>query len=647
MLCRLLAPLRPRHERLAARLTLLHAPWTWPREDLHAAAAARARELTGSEGPRAPRPGEALLLSCRDGFGGVFPLALPGPGPGAQALTLDAAGTWSAAWHAVGRSARLLWRSPRPRQAGLHAHPLRPLPDAPPLIDPRIPEDGAWTTPPKVLQGDSFGLSFALAQASALWDWPLPLDVAASAEVNASGGLAKVDERGLELKVRAVLRLAPQVRRLLVAEAQAAVARGVVAAALAEQRRKLGVDLELDVVACHDLAAAFDAVRPDLTRDWEATGDDDATRRERIERLVRLALARRDELLDWHPVREAARVAGKTWSRATPDERWTLGFVEAVAARHEGEAVELELPDRAVLHAVPQPRRLELVAHLVQQATDTGAPDPGALVELARPMLLRGAEAFPKHLELQGALGRLLANLARPKDAFEEQLEAARGWVARPGLVGVSYPLAEAYRLAGVLGSPERFEQVAALDREARAEGALGESDLPWVDPPRARALLLLDRLDDLAGFLAERPWDVREPEGRLGPAELVAALCLGRLHHAFALRGADLAKAEAVRSCLAGWARTAELRAQQAAPRGDETLAARRQAHRRALATALALVELDLALARAPGDEDPAAPAGRLAVLHPKLVRFLRARWAPPDPGAWPGVLARVFPYG
>lgn len=646
MLHRLLAPLASRHERRAVRETLLQAPWTWPREDLHAAAFARARELTSAEGPRAPRPGEALLLSCREGFGGVFPLTLPGPSPGAGTLTLDAAAAWSAAWQAVSRSARLLWRSPRPREAGSRAHPLRPLPETPPLIDPRIPEDSAWATPPGVLRGGSFGLTFALAQASVLWDWPLPLDVAASAEVTARGDLVAVD--GLELKVRAVLRLAPRVRRLLVAEAQAPHARKVVDSVLAEQRRALGVDLELEVAACHDLATAFDAVRPELTRDWGTSGDDDASRRERIERLVRLALARRDELLDWHPVREAARVARAAWSRATPGERWTLSFVEAVAARHEGAAAPLELPAQEVLGVVPQPRRLELVAHLVQQAADTGAPDPRALVELARSMLpRREPDAFPKHLELRGALGRLLANLARPAEAFDEQLEAARGWVERPGLVGVSYPLSEAYRLAGVLDSAERFERVAALEREALAEGALGESDLPWVDPPRARALLLLGRLDELERFLAERVWDERDPDGRLGPGEFGAMLSDGRLRHALAQRRGDEAGAEAIRSCLAAWSRTAGLRARQGESRGDQTLAARRRAHARDLATTLTLVELDRALAGAPDGEDPEALANRLAALHPELVGFLRASWAQADPGAWPATLARVFPYG
>lgn len=632
---------------------LVEAPWSWPRADLHPEAFAWARDLVRQDGPRALEPGEVLLLSFREdraapdgmGRGGLFPLRLADEAAHAGARAVDGQAAWQAAASALPGAAALLWRSPRLRGRSAERDTLRLLPESAPRALPCVPEEGPSPSVAQSLAGASFGLSFLLAQASRLWGLPLPLDVAATAELTAEGKLCPV--RGLEAKVRILLGRAPQVRRLLVARAQADAASDVVAAALAAARSRDGVRgrgplaRELVVVPCDNAAAALRVVWPDLEETWAALGQDDARREELVDDLLRLALADRGEVPNWLAVHRAATVAGARWAGATPAQQGELRLVAAIAARHEGRCEQVAPPDAEVLAEVPQPRRLELVRQFVQQAADTGTNDPTAIVALARAHLVRGAEAFPDHLRLQGAFGRLLANLDQPREALELQLDAAEGWLRR-GVPGeVNYPLAAAYRVAAELGDRAAFEDTRALDARARVRRLIAPDGLPWVEVQRARACVALGQddearrvLDDVAPRSApwqELPWSYTALRQRhaLGLADAPAGLTRAAdLRDALRRRAADAAR-EAAEHCAAG--RHAEAsQAERVAQNGE---------------SCLCLLELDRALRE--GDRSAsaaAAAAARLEALQGDLVRFLRA--ARSGVADWPRALASAFPY-
>lgn len=605
--------------RLRAFLTEL--PWGWPApsEPAHA----RACTATGLEAAPPLRPGEALLLTERGGAGSLWALRLGAGREGTcSEVALDAQDVWRRAADLLSSALPLLWRSPRPSDPRVQSDALRPLSSAPPRLrrahSPVAAHAGASSghAYESVVTGDSLGLAILLAQASLVLGLPLPDDLAASATIGPYGELGPVG--GLEVKLRVLVRLAPRVRRVVVAATQHAEAAGLLARIMAEESNAAhsGEDSTPRVVVpCQTVREAVRLALPDDAIDaaWSAAGDDPDQRAEHVERLLQLALADRSECPDWRPVERAAALAAEVWRHAAPHEAWTLGFVAAIAARHVGRATDrpITLPSEAELRTIPQPRRARVLAHLVQQSADTGTPHPEDVERLAFRQLVRGPDAFPDHLRLAGALGRLAATRGRFDVALALQLEAADGWLARPELHHeVSYPLSEAYRLAAVLESVDALGAADRLRTRAVRAGALPPTS-PWVESSRARALLALCRpraeilatLDPiLAGAPAHCTYVTRRARRALavrdGEADVVAHL------------DADLAmELEAARHAVTyATSITDRLRAHD---------------HERDVETCLALVRLDAA-----GADDGARTAAeaRLRELHPELCRMLEA---------------------
>lgn len=219
-----------------------------------------------------------------------------------------------------------------------------------------------------------------------------------------------------------------------------------------------------------------------------------------VDELFDLSLGGRGVIVEWGAVGAAARLAlgRQDWLAGLSAESVErLRFAEMTASRHAGNIAPADPPSGAWLGTLPGGGlREEVAAHLVQNAADTGRPDPEEAEQIAATWLVRGASAMPVHLKIQGALARLHAVRGRLREALELQVEVARGFVARALPREASFALCEWLRLSGVLAheSPEDARESFRPADELRADldrrGAILPGSRPYVALARARALL-------------------------------------------------------------------------------------------------------------------------------------------------------------
>lgn len=471
---------RPRNRERAWRF-LAGGPWVWPRHDEDPDAYAYALDVYASTPPK-PTVGEGLLVAVHEGRGELW--VLPGPGGravGAGELVETAREAWRDAECALPRSLPVLWRSVRehtqhiPRPAELH---------------PRQRADATLT-------GRSFGLAFALRNVSLIFGQPVPADLIASACVDELGQLGPVE--GLEAKLRVVLDQAPSVRRFIVAKGQGDAAHQILDG--------LGQRGRLQIIEHERLGAAVAEVFPGLEGAMDRQSGTAEGRDQLVESFFRLAMGERVAAIDWSPVARSARHALESWGdRLDAEARQRLVFSAAVAERHDNNKGKLPLPDVAWLLRLPAPMRVSVLAHVTQQAADTGSPEPRGVLRLANEWIPNPHEAFPEHLRLLGARGRLhYSALGDVQMAMEDQLQALRGWQERWMYQEMSYPLSVLYLYVGVLAAEappqdtlaaERYAEAARFEEELLRGGASGRANA-YVQLARGRALVELGRLDE------------------------------------------------------------------------------------------------------------------------------------------------------
>lgn len=384
----------------------------------------------------------------------------------------DAQASWRAAALALPRSVPVLWRS-------VH-HAARELPRAT-LLDSHLPAPG-FEERDRVLDGPSFGLTFFLLLTSIVLDQPLPDDVVASAVIDDRGHIGPVD--AIAEKIAGIIAMAPSIRSVLVA---------------ADQRDEAvqAARHQLEVVGVTDAAEVQRHVFGDrLSRSLADAGTDPERRAELVEAFFRLALVGRGASIDWSPIERGAALALAEWP-LEDDQRYQLTFARAVAARHERNAGDLAIPTVEWLAARPATVRLALLTHLVQQSADAGVP-PAELTEALALQALpaRSEDRLVPHLKLAGALARLWAVTGREREALDAQRSLAHAFAAAYLEYESSFPLAEWYRLSGVLQDAGAFD--AACDFHARvlAAGGFGFHGGPYVELSLARARVMLECSD-------------------------------------------------------------------------------------------------------------------------------------------------------
>ena len=418
--------------------------------------------------PRLVAPGCALAVTVGP-HGGCLWALRDHPDPqvpsvfGARAL-----GHWRDAICALPRSLPVLWASVR-----RHREPPHPW-----HLGGRAREGRGLALPDPTLDGPSIGLPFFLGLASRVLGVPVAPDVLATAALDAFGSVGPVD--GLGLKVETVLAVAPRVRRLAVAAAQADEARE-----LARGR--------IEVLGVRNAAEAAELLLPGLAA--RLVGVDEASRRELVRSFFRLALSGQRELLDWSPVATAARLALREWCGISANERYTLELVAAIAERHQGNRGRLPPPPGPWLDSLSTPVRVNVLAHLVQQSADTGEPPSKEALALARRDLPMGAKrGFAPQLRLMGAVARLESFCGNARRALKRQRLLAEVHLGNQGYEDVSQPLCEWMRLAGALGDRDSLDAALAFFEEAQALGAFSAADLGYLALARARAAVQAGR---------------------------------------------------------------------------------------------------------------------------------------------------------
>jgi hypothetical protein len=437
---------RPRLER-----QLRLAPWCWPPSG-HALEPF-ARSVSGWHGPEPLPPGVAPGVTVWNQHSAtLWRLDMRDScGPSEATLDMSAQESWSDAISALPRSLPLLWESVR----AAAAHP--------PAAYRIAPWVQAGTAPMEtVISGPSLGLTLALLVASSIFNTSLPDDLVASAAIDVNGNVLPVN--GIDLKARALGALAPRVKRLMVAVDQFA----------DEEDKDMEVPDSLQVIRVRSVSqavtVAFESKLEDLLI---RAGADPGLRAALVRSFLRLALTGRDANLAWTPLERAADRARQSWPDLSEGERFSLGFAEAVAARHDRNAGSVPSPPAAWLDAQPLVVRVRVATHLVQQAADTG--DPSA--ETARSWVARYAaidprEAFPDQLRLLGAEARLWAVTGRHRDALARQEAIAGAWWDAFDAASMSFQLSEWFRLSGACGDRESFERADAL--YAEVSGVIG-----------------------------------------------------------------------------------------------------------------------------------------------------------------------------
>jgi hypothetical protein len=443
-------------ERREVAAALRH-PWLWP---LDPRLEARAREF-GLTRPTAAPPGEVLLLSFSHGApprGGLARLTRT-PGTFGGELTLG-----RSALSALQLSFGLVTR------------------DLPQLVRPEaLTRREVWSGALlhggprnlRTLEGESFGLSFALSAASLLTDVPLSCELAASAVVRPDGTLAPVE--GLAAKVRVLRANALGVCRLLVAGAQVEEAREACAG-------------ELVVEGYATLGEALEAVLPGLgettPQAWRTPGVARAVARQ----LFQLILRPQKPMLGWGGVVRAAESLLEALPADDREHQRLVAFTGEVARRHQGLRAPLPWPDDDALARAQAPVRLTLLAHVVQAATDAGASDLALQLERVRALAPGIRDCEQGGLALWGSIGRGLARLRRYDEAAALLEEVLQAWLDALIPERSTFALCELLRVQAIRRDAAALVRLEAQVEEVLAAPMLEETARAYVQHSLARA---------------------------------------------------------------------------------------------------------------------------------------------------------------
>ncbi len=440
------------------RELLSQSPWSWPSDSQKAEQLARALDLIQPD----VGVGSALLVEGTSADGGIWRL----DEEGGATFGAVASHAYRATHDLVQGAVGFLGTPSKRRSPGARRLATATLTD-------KQPKQRSG------LEGPSFGLSFALSHASRLFDLPVPKHVAATAAVESTGQLAPVGRMASKLHVLG--RRAPGVTTLLVAEEQ--------------EFPDASVPEHLNLVRLSHVREAIEHV----FGDHESLADHLIPRDappEKVERtihtLFRIAMGPRNAVLGWAAVAETATTALERWTTKLEGELLDrLQLAAAIALRHHANAPLPTPLDLGLLESVPPVLVVPVAAELLQTANDTGNPDPAATLRVVDRML---DEQSPSDdvLKLRGARARMVAlrGISGAEQASADLLDICDQRLRGISPEGISHPVCELLRLAGLLRRPEQYERAVHFAERAAFLGA--SVDGPYLYLARARAELEL-----------------------------------------------------------------------------------------------------------------------------------------------------------
>lgn len=474
-----------RWERRELAAALGQHPWLWPGDpELER----RARAL-GCARPPAPALGEVLLLTVQAGAPGEGGLArlthLPTRYGGELAFGMRAQASMQ---HAFGSVFRDLPQLTRPQALVRRESWVGVLLYGGP-------------TDQKLLDGESFGLPFALSAASLLSGQRVPEDLTSTAVLHPDGTLAPVE--GLAAKLRVVIGNALGVRRVLVPSLQREEAQDVAAG-------------RVEVLGAATLEEALSQVFPGLGASLPETVREPQDVRASARALYRLALRPGRPLLGWNGVARSAEQLEKALADDAPSYREMAGFARRVAQRHDGASARQPWPSDEVLAQTHAMVRYTMLAHVLQSVIESGDPDLEEMLAKAQAQAPPLLQCERGGLRLWGAVGRAWARLRHYDTAAALLKQVVQAWL--DGLLPEesTFALSELLRVHGIRGDERALEELMPaveevfsapfLDLTSRSfvELALGRARLevalaaPSPDPSQVeKAIERLERIGD------------------------------------------------------------------------------------------------------------------------------------------------------
>lgn len=470
----------------------------------------REKEMAANRWSTAPSkdlaPGEAVLVAVSENLSSSLWLLSPSKGAKDAQVGDVARAAWQRA-HDLQSEIPYLWRAemqvgertPRISRLAVVAAPGQQAPEPNAIFE---------------VDGASFGLTFALAQSSELLGLPLPSDLAASVALDPNSTRLHRVER-LEQKIKLLRECAPGVRRLLVAPGNAGEA----------QRIADEVHGDLEIVEVADFRQAAEVAFGPLSHLLDPAKGSETWRRDVLDSLCDLGWTTLGGVRAWLKVAGTAQKileddGGWQLSEA---ERKSLAFTAAVAQRHAANQGALTLPKWEELKGIPEPRRSQYMAHVLQQVADTACADAVAALKLAARLIpKREADRHPAHLELLGAQARLWAVMGQTAEALELARATTGAWMHRRLHAEASRPLCLWLRLAAAARQMESLEEALATAKVIRQRQCLDSPQ--FLNLAEAYALAATaDRRDvalALLGSLLQRPNDL-VPEVRLSAMRL------------------------------------------------------------------------------------------------------------------------------
>lgn len=431
---------------------VLRHPWCWPRTG---ELSQKAKTKGYSPGPKDVAPGEVLLVSWNKSFDAASLWRLidraVSTGFVCNSECTDDATLTEKAHATAERAVNAAWFDlPVLAKPG---HRVRPSSWKAHLV---CKENAPGYRKDYTVEGDSFGVAFALAAASRWMNTSVPTDVVASASIKTGTGgeLGKVV--GLDKKMALVHVAGLGISKFIVSEEDHTEAEAI--------RVKLGA--AFDVVGLSTLSAVFAEVFPPPHVVARQLWSIPAAAAAAAESLYTLTIRNNPALPpvpDWTCVKRTVALLEPHLELP----KAMLHMASAIAERHTGGTSGIELPAVPESIATDVPRLLAHAAQGVQAAVDNCSENLRELLDQAEELEKMGQNPVDV-LPLQGARARGLSALRDYADAQKLLFGTVESWQNAGHGAQCSFALCELARVTGLLarldlgGGPDDWQRIIA-----------------------------------------------------------------------------------------------------------------------------------------------------------------------------------------
>lgn len=449
--------------------SLAKHPWCWP-------AAVLDERLLKDEASPSLHNGDVLLVGVRDdGTRSMMRLRSDARIKASGQVLEDTKDAWAARRRAAERATPFILN--------------------PQLEDTPINIEALFERTPLILDGDSYGLAFAISQASLLVATPVSPHVVALATIDGDGNTGDVGK--LSEKIGEVLTQALNIQSFLVTPRQVEEARKAVTCYAPD-------DDTLQVVGVGTVGEAIEYIWPEIESEFECRLGKAGVIDELLDELYTKTLEGWGPFQIWHPVINTLNYLLGT-NRLREDDTIKARFALSIALRHAGQGDE----QFAVRPSIDEIMRSEkrgdyhaaILGQYVQSFSDAGAElseDVQRKLQSLYEDLQAQRSAYSESLKTLGAYARLLNRDGSPAEAFELLDMILNEWWAyrRKHAHEASHPLCAILHSVELMRDANAYSKVKAQMERFEAWGVKNSY---WINFAHARALSSLGEVESAA----------------------------------------------------------------------------------------------------------------------------------------------------